>query len=95
MAILTGVLKIEEKVTLTYDQGTIEVIMLLVGLWWLIEGLFNLLAIFIDRSKWGWKLFSGVLGVIAGLLVLNFPLVGGAVYFSVMVIIMKLFNPIR
>jgi uncharacterized membrane protein HdeD (DUF308 family) len=72
---------------LTRTEGTIEVIMLLVGLWWLIEGLFNLLAIFIDRSKWGWKLFSGILGVIAGLLVLNFPLVGGAIYFSVMVII--------
>ena len=73
---------------LTRTEGTIQVIMLLVGLWWLIEGLFNLLAIFLDKSKWGWKLFSGILGVIAGLLVLNFPLVGGAIYFSVMVIIM-------
>ena len=73
---------------LTRTEGTIQVIMLLVGLWWLIEGLFNLLAIFIDKSQWGLKLFSGILGVIAGLLVLNFPLVGGAVYFSVMVIMM-------
>ena len=73
---------------LTRTEGTIEVIMLLVGLWWLIEGLFNLLAIFIDKSQWGWKLIRGILGVIAGLLVLNFPVVGGAIYFSVRVIIM-------
>lgn len=73
---------------LTRTEGTIQIIMLLVGLWWLIEGLFNLLSIFIDKSRWGWKLFSGILGVIAGLLVLNFPLVGGAIYLSVMVIIM-------
>ena len=69
-------------------KGTIEVIMLLLGLWWLIEGLFNILAIFIDRTQWGWKLLGGIFGVIAGLLVLNFPLVGGAIYFSVMVFIL-------
>ena len=73
---------------LTRTEGTIQVVMLLVGLWWLIEGLFDILAIFIDKSQWGWKLIRGILGVIAGLLVLNFPLVGGAIYFSVMVIIM-------
>ena len=44
-------------------QGTIEVIMLLVGLWWLIKGLFDLLAIFIDKSQWGLKLLGGILGV--------------------------------
>ena len=69
-------------------QGTIEVIMLLLGLWWLIEGLFNIVAIFIDKTQWGWKLLGGIFGVIAGLLVLNFPLVGGAIYFSVMVFIL-------
>jgi uncharacterized membrane protein HdeD (DUF308 family) len=71
---------------ITRTQGTIEIIMLLMGLWWLIEGLFNLLSIFVDKAQWGWKLFGGIIGVIAGLLVLNFPLVGGAIYFSVMVI---------
>ncbi len=72
---------------ITRTQGVIEVIMLLLGLWWLIQGLFNILAIFIDKSQWGWKLIGGILGVIAGLLVLNFPLVGGAVYFGVMTIV--------
>lgn len=69
-------------------EGTIEVIMLLLGLWWLIHGIFNILAVFIDRTQWGWKLLGGIFGVIAGLLVLNFPLVGGAIYFSVMVIVL-------
>jgi len=73
---------------ITRTQGAIEVIMILMGLWWLIQGLFNLLAIFIDRSQWGWKLIGGVLGVIAGLLVLNFPLLGGAVYFGAMMILL-------
>ena len=72
---------------ITRTQGVIEVIMLLLGLWWLIQGLFNILAIFIDNSQWGLKLIGGALGVIAGLLVLNFPLVGGAIYFGLMTIL--------
>ncbi len=77
---------------LTRTQRTIEVVMLLLGLWWLIQGIFHLLEIFIDRSQWGWKLLGGIFGVLAGLLVLNFPLVGGAVYFSVLVIILGIFG---
>ena len=73
---------------ITRTEGTIEVVMLLVGLWWLIEGLFRILGVFIDKALWGWKLIAGIFGVIAGLLVLNFPLVGGAIYFSVMAIIL-------
>ena len=69
-------------------EGTIEVIMLLMGLWWLVQGLFNILAIFIDKSQWGWKLLGGIFGVLAGLLVLNHPFIGGAVYFSVWVIML-------
>jgi uncharacterized membrane protein HdeD (DUF308 family) len=69
-------------------QGTIEVIMLLVGLWWLIHGLFQILAILIDRSQWVWNLIGGLLGVIAGLLVLNFPLAGGVVVLSFNVFIL-------
>jgi hypothetical protein len=62
--------------------------MVLMGLWWLIQGLFNLLAIFVDRSQWGWKLIGGILGVAAGLIVLNHPLLGGAVYFGATIILL-------
>lgn len=88
VVLLGGIISLVFGILLiTRTQGIIEVIMLLLGLWWLIEGLFQLLSIFIDRSQWGWKLIGGMLGVIAGLLVLNFPLVGGAVYFGVMTIL--------
>ncbi len=77
---------------LTRTQQTIEVVMLLLGLWWLIQGIFNLFVIFVDKSQWGWKLLGGAFGILAGLLVLNFPLVGGAVYFSVTVIVLGVFG---
>jgi uncharacterized membrane protein HdeD (DUF308 family) len=89
MFLLGGIISLVFGILLiTRTQGAIEIIMILMGLWWLIQGLFNLLAIFIDRSQWGWKLLGGIFGVIAGLLVLNFPLLGGAVYFGAMMIIL-------
>ncbi|MFN2234713.1 MAG: hypothetical protein ACK2U1_10810, partial [Anaerolineales bacterium] len=41
----------------------------------------------IDKSQWGWNLIGGILGVIAGLLVLNHPVVGGAIVLGVWTIV--------
>ena len=38
------------------------------------EWMFNIVWIFFEKSQWGWKLFSGILGIIAGLLILDNPL---------------------
>lgn len=45
-----------------------------VGWYWLIAGIFEIVGIFMDRTMWGWKLFSGILGVIAGIVVVRHPL---------------------
>lgn len=53
---------------------TSVVVVQALGLYWLITGIMSLVGIFIDHSAWGWKLIAGILGVIAGLVVLNHPL---------------------
>lgn len=60
-------------ILLSWPGATLEVIMLLVGLWWLIQGIFMIFGIFIDRSGWVWKLIGGIIGVLAGILVLQHP----------------------
>jgi uncharacterized membrane protein HdeD (DUF308 family) len=45
-----------------------------IGIYWLIAGVFNLVGIFLDHADWGWKLLKGILGVLAGLLVIQHPL---------------------
>ena len=47
---------------------------ILVGLWWLIQGAFMLFSVFIDREDWGWKVFLGILGLTAGAVVLANPI---------------------
>jgi uncharacterized membrane protein HdeD (DUF308 family) len=53
---------------------TTLVLIQFIGIYWLISGVFHLVGIFLDHTDWGWKLFAGVLGVIAGLLVIQNPL---------------------
>jgi uncharacterized membrane protein HdeD (DUF308 family) len=33
----------------------------------------SIISLFIDRTAWGWKLFSGILGMVAGSLILMYP----------------------
>ncbi len=59
---------------LTYPGISAVVAVRILGLYWLIAGIFKIVAIFIDSSRWGWKLIFGVIGIIAGILVLQAPL---------------------
>ena len=44
------------------------------GFYLLIGGLLRIVSIFIDSSLWGLKLVIGILGILAGIVVLNHPL---------------------
>lgn len=59
---------------LTYPGGTTLVIVQFVGIYWLVTGLLQLVSIFTDRSMWGWKLFAGIISVLAGTSVMQHPL---------------------
>jgi uncharacterized membrane protein HdeD (DUF308 family) len=54
----------------------VDTYMLLVtflGIYWLIDGIMNIVAIFIDHSMWGWKLFIGIVSILAGSAILMYP----------------------
>jgi uncharacterized membrane protein HdeD (DUF308 family) len=50
-----------------------------VGWWWLISGIFDLVSLIWSRELWGWKVFSGILGIIAGGYIISAPLIGTAI----------------
>ena len=37
-----------------------------IGLYWLVMGIYYLVSLIWDRRQWGWKLFGGIIGIIAG-----------------------------
>lgn len=53
---------------------TYQLLVALLGFYWLIQGIFDIVAIFIDRSMWGWKLFIGLISIIAGGAILIYPI---------------------
>jgi uncharacterized membrane protein HdeD (DUF308 family) len=53
---------------------TTAVLVQVLGIYWFIAGILNIIGIFIDHTAWGWKLIIGILGIIAGLLIIRHPL---------------------
>ncbi len=51
--------------------ATLNTIVWVIALYWLITGVFTLARLFVDRSHWGWKLFSGLIGIAAGWILLD------------------------
>lgn len=45
----------------------------LLGIWWLVRGIMDLVSMFIDHTAWGWKLFMGIISIIAGGAILMYP----------------------
>jgi uncharacterized membrane protein HdeD (DUF308 family) len=54
--------------------ATLVFLVQLLGLYLFVAGIFRIIGIFLDSSSWGWRLLSGVLSILAGLLVLDHPL---------------------
>ncbi len=76
----------------TQTTAALALVMLLLGLSWFIQGVFTLLSIFIDKSRWGWKLFGGVIGIAAGLLVFNNPVASTVAVPAVLALLLGLFG---
>ncbi len=59
--------------SLTAQARTYLLLVQLVGIWWLVDGITTIIYMFVDRTAWGWKLFSGIVGLIAGGWILIYP----------------------
>ena len=69
--LIFGILSILLGIFFFVQPGiTSAVVVKFIGIYWLVSGVITLIHMFQDHTAWGWKLFSGVLGIIAGLLVL-------------------------
>ncbi len=77
---------------LFYPLTSLMAFVFVLGIYWLVTGIITLIHMFQDRTAWGWKLFSGVLGIIAGLLVISRPLWATIVVPTVYVIIIAIWG---
>jgi uncharacterized membrane protein HdeD (DUF308 family) len=62
------------------------------GIWWLMQGIFDIVAIFIDHSMWGWKLFMGIVSIAAGWYILAYPLAAAVALPRIMVLVLGIWG---
>ena len=67
-AIIIGVL------LLVNPRISTAVLIQFLGIYWFIVGIIDIVRIFMDSSMWGWKLFSGIIGILAGIAIIQYPL---------------------
>src|SRR5262249_41805250 len=58
---------------LTQTGVTLFTLIVFVGVFWLVTGILDIVMLFVDSRQWGWKLFSGVVGILAGVVVIRHP----------------------
>jgi uncharacterized membrane protein HdeD (DUF308 family) len=71
---------------------TYMVLVTFLGVWWLVQGIFDIVAIFIDHSMWGWKLFMGIISIAAGTYILSYPMVSALALPKIFVLVMGIWG---
>jgi len=71
LLLLGGILNIIVGILLLTNPATAVALVWVLGLYWVIQGIFTIIGMFLDHSAWGWKLFVGIISIIAGILVMR------------------------
>lgn len=89
LVLIEGLALIAIGVMLLLNPGTTTTMLIrLLGIYWLIKGIITIIGIFFNHHLWGWKLFAGVLSILAGLLIFNVPIIAAVVTGFILVITM-------
>jgi uncharacterized membrane protein HdeD (DUF308 family) len=77
LVLIQGIAVLILGVLLLISPGVTTLILIQVlGIYWLIDGIFSLVRIFLKNTEihWGWLLARGILGILAGIIVMQNPL---------------------
>ena len=73
---------------LTSPGKTVFALVVALGIYWVVNGIFVLVGMFVDRSAWGWKLFVGIISILAGMTILRYPLISTLSLPGIIILIM-------
>ena len=69
---------------------TYQLLIAVLGFYWLIGGFVSIFSMFFDHTAWGWKLFMGIVSIIAGGTILMYPVAAGVALPRIFVLILGL-----
>jgi uncharacterized membrane protein HdeD (DUF308 family) len=89
LLLMGGILNIIVGILLlTNPLKTVLALAWVLGLYWLIQGIFILVGMFLDHTAWGWKLFTGILGILAGIVVMRHPVASAVTIPMILVLLL-------
>jgi uncharacterized membrane protein HdeD (DUF308 family) len=71
---------------------TYQILIVMLGIYWIVDGVLELVHMFTDHSGWGWKLFMGIIGILAGIYIVSYPVVAGVVLPRVFVLVLGIWG---
>ncbi|MBE2221253.1 MAG: DUF308 domain-containing protein [Anaerolineae bacterium] len=71
---------------------TYQILVALLGIYWLIGGIMDLVHMFTDHTGWGWKLIMGVISIIAGAYILMYPIAAGVTLPKIFVLVLGIWG---
>jgi uncharacterized membrane protein HdeD (DUF308 family) len=72
----------------TIPVKTVFTLVLALGIYWIVSGIFTLVGMFIDHKGWGWKLIMGAISIIAGIVILRYPLMSALTIPSILILLL-------
>lgn len=91
LVLLRGILVLLLGVLLVTAPGlALAALVLFLGAYWFVHGIFSIIGIFVGASgtHWGWLLLEGIIGILAGIFVLNHPLLSAILIPTTLVIVL-------
>jgi uncharacterized membrane protein HdeD (DUF308 family) len=97
LTLISGILATIIGATLLWGGlgNKVQTYMLLVtflGIWWMVQGIFDIISIFIDHSMWGWKLFIGIVSLMAGYYIVSYPIVSAVALPRIFVLVLGIWG---
>jgi uncharacterized membrane protein HdeD (DUF308 family) len=77
---------------LSAPGATLVVLVQLVGIYWLVTGILELVGLIGDRTAWGWKLFAGIIGILAGIAIVAHPMWATILVPTTLVLVIGIFG---
>ncbi len=79
MAIIIGLMLITTPLITTYY------LVLFMGVYWFVGGIFTLASFFSDKTNMGWKVFLAIISILAGIAIMAQPLFGSIIVVTMLV----------
>jgi uncharacterized membrane protein HdeD (DUF308 family) len=74
VVVLEGIISILLGIFLLFEPvGTTILLVQILGIFWFLGGVLTILTLLVDRENMGWKLLSGLIGILIGVIVFVYP----------------------